>query len=105
MGPGEVEAGEHLTLSYMEPPAHIKPQSPESACHNLKLRELDFMIELQTVVPESEHIKILLSLADNWNDALKCYKSTGSRDTEVSHKPIDTVSSLLHECFCEQILI
>lgn len=105
MGPGEDEAREHLSLSSMESPRRIKPQSPESACHNVMLRGLDFMMEHHPVVPESKHIEILLSLPDNWNNALRCYKSAGSRDTEVSHKLIDTVSSPLHELFCIQILI
>lgn len=68
-------------------------------------RGLDFMMELHPVVPDSEHIEILLSLPDNCNDALRCYNSTGSRDTEVSHRLIDTVSSLLRGSFCKQILI
>lgn len=61
----------------IERPEHVRHQSPTSAYLDLMPGEVDFMAELHTAVPESEHAETLAETTSNWTDARRDYESAG----------------------------
>lgn len=67
----------HRVLLTIERPEHVRHQSPASAYLDLMPGEVDFMTELHTVVPESEHTETLGETKSDCTDARRYYESAG----------------------------
>lgn len=74
----------------------------------------DFMTELDTIIPESEHAAMLADTVPNWNHALRCYKNAAQDAFYAVHLaavsdlhtlPQDRIESMqtLRECMCDKL--
>lgn len=74
----------------------------------------DFMTELDTIIPESEHAAMLVNTVPNRNDALRCYKNAAqdafyavhlARVSNLHMLRQDHIKSMqgLRECMCDKL--